>query len=131
MYRDPSFWLLKAIKDEWLPDNRYINNGLNEFPRVEVYLSSSGAQIDKGENSKPCDIVFDIITESLDAGEAMLMAENLQSDLIEYPIEVEYFNIDLAVMTGLTPVTEESPADDRTINRILVNYTYNLTQVNF
>jgi len=131
MQKDQGFRLLAEFKDNWLPDNGYINNGVGDYPRVEVYLSSGGQQIDKGDNSKPVDIVFDVITENRNEGEAMLISEELQNKIIETPVIVPDFTVDMVIMTGTTPLTEENADDQRTINRILINYTYNLTQINF
>ena len=130
MQKDQSFRLLKALRD-WLPDNGFIVNGVNSYPRVELYLSAGGQQIEKGTNSKDVDIVFDIVTQNRNAGKAMSISEQLQDKLITTPVTVLDFNIDMVTMTGLTPLTEENADDDSTINRVLVNYTYNLTQTNF
>jgi hypothetical protein len=94
-------------------------------------MDSSEGQIDKGANSKPVNIVFDVITQALNQGECMKIGEDLQNELYEFPIEVPDFNIDLVTMTGATALTEESSDDERTINRILINYNYTLTQTNF
>lgn len=131
MQKDQAYRLIGALKEQWLPDNGYINNGVDDYPRVEVYLSSGGQQIDKGDNSKPVDVVFDVITNNRNEGEAMRIAEELQDTLKTIPVVVPDFNVDMVTMTGITPLTEENGQDERTINRQLVNYTYNLTQINF
>jgi len=131
MIKNQGFRLLEAFKTQWLPDNGYLNNGVNDYPRIEVYMSSGGGQIDKGGNSKTIDIVFDVITDSFDTGEVMAISEVLQDNLINNPIEVPNFVVDMVVYTGDTPLTEESADDNRTINRNLLNYQYTLTQINF
>ena len=131
MIKNQGFRLLEAFKTQWMPDHGYLNNGVNQYPRIEVYMSSGGGQIDKGDNSKTIDIVFDIITESFDTGEVMEISEVLQDKLIETPIEVPDFDVDMALFTGDTPLTEESSNDKRTINRNLLKYSYTLTQINF
>ena len=127
MQKDQGYRLIAALRD-YLENKGYINNGISIYPRIEVYMSAGGQQIDKGDNSKPVDVVFDVITNNRNEGEALAMSEALQDTLIEYPLEVPDFNVDIVTMTGTTPLTEESAADERTINRILINYTYNLTQ---
>jgi hypothetical protein len=94
-------------------------------------MDTTEGQIDKGNNSKPVNLVFDVITENRSQGECMKIGEDLQNELFEFPIEVDDFNVDMVNFTGSTALTEESADDARTINRILINYTYNLTQVNF
>lgn len=131
MIKDQGFRLLEAFNNQWLPDHGYLNNGVNQYPRIEVYMSSGGGQIDKGDNSKTIDIVFDVITESFDTGEVMAISEVLQYNLINDPIQVPNFVVDMVVFTGQTPLTEESADDNRTINRNLLNYSYTLTQINF
>lgn len=131
MIKNQGFRLLEAFKTQWLPDHGYLNNGVNQYPRIEVYMSSGGGQIDKGDNSKTIDIVFDIITESFDTGEVMAISEVLQDNLINDPIEVPNFVVDMVLFTGDTPLTEENADDNRTINRNLLNYSFILTQINF
>ena len=131
MIKDQGFRLLEAFKTQWMPDNGYLNNGVNQYPRVEVYMSSGDGQLDKGDNAKTIDLVFDVITENFDTGECMAIGEALQSDLIEHPIEVDDFVVDMVLFTGQTPLTEENSDDNRTINRNLLNYQFILTQINF
>jgi len=130
MIKDQGYRLIDALRD-YLVTKGYVNDSINVYPRVEVYLSAGGQQIDKGANSKPVDVVFDVITNNVNEGEALAMSEALQDMLISDPVEVTSFSIDIVTMTGTTPLTEESASDERTINRILVNYTYNLTQTIF
>ena len=131
MIKKQGFRLLEAFKTQWLPDHGYLNNGVDQYPRIEVYSSGDSSQLDKGDNSKTVDIVFDIITENFDSGEAQSIAEVFQDNLTNDPIEVDDFNVDAVIYTGDTPLTEESADDQRTINRILLNYQFILTQINF
>ena len=130
MQKDQGYMLIDALRD-YLVAKGYVNDTVNGFPRVEVYLSEGGQQIDKGPNSKPVDIVLDVITNNRNEGEALGMSEALQDTLYSDPVTVDDFNIDLVTMTGTTPLTEENGRDDRTINRILINYNYILSQINF
>jgi len=131
MIKKQGFRLLEAFKTQWLPDNGYLNNGVNDYPRIEVSSGGDSSQIDKGDNSKTVDLVFDIITENFDAGEAQSIAEVFQDNLINNPIEVPDFVVDMTFLTGDTPLTEENADDQRTINRLLLNYQFTLTQINF
>jgi len=130
MIKDQSYRLLDALKT-WLPDNGFMSNGVNHYPRIEVYISSGGTQIDKGDNSKASDIVFDVITENRNGGKALKIAEDLQDKLLITPVVVVDFDVDMVLNSGLTGLEEESSDDERTINRVLVNYSYTLTQTNF
>ena len=131
MRKEQAYRLIKEFKENWLPNNGYIADGINSFPRVEVYESGTGEQIDKGDNSRAVSLVFDVITECRNEGLAASLSEQLIDDLESNPIVVPDFNIDMVIYNGSTPLEEEASNDNRTINRRLLNYTYNLTQINF
>lgn len=125
MYKDPVYALMGELVE--IPVTLGYIGGQNDFPRIEVYSNMSAGQLDKGPNSKEVDVTFDIITDNRGEGKANYISEVLQNHILENPVEVENFDVDMVRQTGTTSLQEMSN-DNRVINRVLVTYTYNLTQ---
>lgn len=134
MKREATKWLLIALNDEivnFMKDYSSDPNwkaGVNVFPRLEVYSSGSGAITDKSGDSKPVDIVVDVISNFRDESEAMNICEAWQEWEENNPLNVVNFNIDMKILEGTRPIFELGQ-DNKTINRVIMNYEYTLTQI--
>lgn len=102
--------------------------GVDVFPRIETYATSAGQDIDKSGDAKPVDMVVDIVTNSRNDIQALTIAELWQQWLIDNPLVVSNFNIDMIVLEGVRPI-EELGDDNKTINRAIMNYEFTLTQI--
>lgn len=102
--------------------------GVDVFPRIETYATSAGQDIDKSGDAKPVDMVVDIVTNSRNDIQALTIAELWQQWLIDNPLVISNFNIDMIVLEEVRSI-EELGDDNKTINRVIMNYEFTLTQI--
>lgn len=131
--KDQTFRLLKVLRDvvqdfmRNYESNPSWESDINVFPRIEIYSTSGGGFIEKGTNSRPVTVVYDVVSNAKNEGQSLKISELFQTYLEDNPVTVPGFDIDLAVNTGSNSI-EELANDDRTIYRQLLNFTYNLTE---